>query len=328
MKKRINLLLLVVISLNFISCEEDFNPYAELKDEYHLYCILRDDTNFQTAKIIRSYAGENLSPDSLTEEPFVERARIWIRSEEEQLVFKEGFAERNNENKYGNTSHYYYLDNFRPNPNLTYEIEAVLPNGLRLTSSIEPTPAVQFMWVNSQKIFPPADLTQTAISYQWNQSNIDDDFQYIARLNIIYSKENSPKEYFPVPFIYMMENDSTYGIYRTLSPDNFISFRNVIINEAMEKLSESEPLKNKFTVYGMEFEVCVLNRSLNNYYQSTILRGETISLVLNENYYTNIENGKGIFGLQAFGTFKTILTQSYVNSFGYNYSSTGGDNER
>lgn len=328
MRKLINKLTLLTLAILIFSCEEGFDPYSELKEEYHLYCVLRDDTNIQTIKIIQSYMGEELNPELNTQEPAIEGARIWVRSNRgDAYVFKEGYTNREQETKYGTNTHYYYHDNFTPDPTLSYEVEALLPNGMRLTSFIEPTPPIQFMWVNCQKLYPPADFNQTAIAYVWNQNYYDEGHPYIARLNILYSVDDGPIERFPVPLSYVTEGDSTYGIYRTISSDNFISFRNIIVDEAMLKLSENEPLKDKFTIYKMELEASILNRSLSNYYESTIVRAKSLSLVLNEVYYTNIENGKGIFGLQAFGTFNTNITEEYVRSYGYNYGTMGVNNE-
>ena len=56
MKK--NLLFILLVGL-LISCEENFEPFGDIKEKYALNCIIRGDTTFQIASLTRTYANEN-----------------------------------------------------------------------------------------------------------------------------------------------------------------------------------------------------------------------------------------------------------------------------
>ena len=72
------LLTIASFCLVIVSCSEDFNPYGNEVNKYVLNCIVRADTNYQTAIVSKSYIVDNLDPYSSTTDPNVYNATVRI----------------------------------------------------------------------------------------------------------------------------------------------------------------------------------------------------------------------------------------------------------
>ena len=77
MKNR-KLIILIIALVLFISCDEDFNPYGDFVEKFAFTCILKNDANYQTATLFKSYRPDGFDPYSYTTDPSVIGADIRI----------------------------------------------------------------------------------------------------------------------------------------------------------------------------------------------------------------------------------------------------------
>src|SRR3989339_1696422 len=128
MKKYLPIILLFII---FVSCEENFEPFGNLNNKYALNCIIRGDTTFQVATLTRTYGNDNYNPYSNTVDPNVKGALIRVWNGDSVVIFRDTTFNRQDDSKYQTSYNAYYTNKFQLVGN-KLEIEAILPNGMRL----------------------------------------------------------------------------------------------------------------------------------------------------------------------------------------------------
>lgn len=305
---------LLTILLAALSCEDNFNPFGELKDEYVLNCIINGDTTFHTATITRSYMIENYDPYSNATDPNVVGAKIRIWSGDSTALFRDTSVARPTPTQYKIPYHVYYTKNFQPFVDKNLEIEAILPSGKKLSASTIPPNPIAFDYCES---FIPSKKNST-INFRWNGGVLNQ--SYITRLSIYYLKVVGNERIFNqfvVPLRYDKVNNVTYAIYPRVSNDNFMMLEMSTISEAMQLISEGDSQKKNYEIIGAFFEVMALDKNLSAYYNATARSMDAYSVKLDEVDYTNVSKGYGIFGMYLKDHWNLYFSHSYVESFGY-----------
>lgn len=305
----------------FISCDDSFSPKAPYEERYSLNCIIRGDSSFQVATIYKSYDVSNINPYENNEDPFIDEAliRMW-RGNDELFIFRDSTMDRTDKSRYKSEIKYYYINDFVPNEGDILEIEALLPNGRRLSSNtIIPTEVKR----NEDR----SDLIVTLSSKDylrtvWIIQNRDQ--VYLPKLFINYlEKENGVniRKKGIIPWKKAKIDNATKYIYPPPSKDYLIDYDIDIIKEAMEDISKNDSEKNKYTIISIILELSIFDKNLSTYYFTVGLEDNSFAIGLDEGDYSNIENGFGVFGSFLTQEFQIELSKNYVNSFGYNYIS-------
>jgi hypothetical protein len=302
-------------SLLFLSCEENVNCYGDLQEGYVLNCIIRSDTTFQTATLSKTYIVDNFDPYSYPESNAIEGAtiRIW-KSDDSVAVMRDTTITEPESSVYNGDYILYYTKSFQPKNNSTISIEALLPDGTRLQSSIK-VPAKVSIENTSEKI--PLE-NKGPINITWNTNQTDPVF--ITRIYIIYKKEENgitTRYKKVVPLSYVNYNNADIPIYSTPTSNNYVSIGMETIDKAMESISTGDLDKSKYTILSFMTEIISLNDELSKYYNSTNRSLDSYSVKLNETDYSNIINGYGIFGVYVRKYTVIRFTHAYIESFGY-----------
>jgi len=306
-------LLLVAFSL-FVSCEENFNPFGELKDKYALTCIIRGDTTFQVAALTRIYSNENYNPYSNEVDPNIKGALIRIWNGDSVATFKDTTLVRQPDSKYKTPYHLYYTKNFSYDPNYGLEIEAILPNGVRLTSKTNPPQELKFVYV--EKVVPPKNKTN--IEFIWYPGSTDN--AYLTQVSINYYKADDPQQivhvaYVPVKYIY--QDGKAYPISPKPNNSNKFDLDVETISKTMELISDGDSNKKNYVILGPYFQVVSFDKNLSTYFNSITHANDAYTVNLNEVDYTNINNGLGVFGAYMRNYWSFDFTHAYIKSFGY-----------
>lgn len=315
-----NFTIIFLIFIIFISCDDGFSPKAPYEERYSLNSIIRGDSSFQVATAYKSYDVSNIDPFENKEDSFIDGAliRLW-RGNDELFIFRDSTMDRTDISRYKSDIKYYYINDFVPNEGDILEIEALLPNGRRLSSNtLVPTEVLR----NEDR----SDTSVTLLSKgylrtTWKIKNPDQ--YYLPKLFINYiEKENGfnimKKKI--IPWKKIKIDNSTEYIYPSLSRDYLIDYDIDIINEAMEDISKNDPDKKKYTIISMRLELSIFDKNLSTYYFTVGLEDNSFAIGLDEGDYSNIENGFGIFGSLITQEFKIFLSKNYVDSFGYHYT--------
>lgn len=310
-------LIFIPLFLLLISCEENFNPYGELKNRYILNCIIRGDTTFQTLTLTRNYQSENFDPYSNIEDVNIKNAlvRIWNGNSKVTLL-KDTTISRPAGDNYKTPYTVYKTDNFLPDPNSPIEVEAILPNGKKLTSTARVPDAIKISEDNSDKSIPPNNKNFIKIAWNTNEQNP----VFIVRLAIYYFKhENGVKtrNFLEVPLNYIQYGNDWIPNYPKPITDLSFTVDMNTIKKAMELISKDDPIKSKYEILSCILEVLSLDPELRKYYFATARSRDIYSIKLDETDYTNINGGFGVFGVYMRTFWVLRFTHDYIKSFGY-----------
>ncbi len=313
-----NIISLFIIIIVLTSCEENFNPYGELKDRYVLNCIIRGDTTFQTVTLTRDYQVENFNPFSNTEDVNIKNAliRIWNGNDKVTLL-RDTTIERPAGDKYKTPYIVFKTNEMMPNPKTPIEIEAILPNGKRLTSIANVPDAINITDAFSDKIIPPVDNKKyIKVSWFTNEKNP----VFLVRLAIYYFKhENGVKtrNLMIVPLNYIQYQNEWIPNYPKPITEQAYSVDMNTINKSMELIAKDDPNKSNYEILSCILEVLSLDSELRKYYFATARNRDIYSIKLDETDYTNINGGYGVFGVYMKTFWVLRFTHQYINSFGY-----------
>lgn len=310
---------IILTFIVFISCDDSFSPKAPYEEKYSLNCIIRGDSLIQVATVYKSYDVPNTDPLENTEDPFIDGAfiRMW-RGNDEIYIFKDSSMERTDASRYKSDFKYYYINDFAPNEGDILKIEALLPNGRRLSSNT--LVPIEVLRSESRSDTIVTRTSKGYLSTTWIIENPDQ--VYLPKLYIEYfENENGVniRKIKIVPWKKVKIDNVTKYIYPSLSRDYSIDYEIDLISESMEDISKNDSEKKKYTINSMFLELSVFDKNLSTYYFTVGLDDNSFAIGLDEGDYSNIENGFGIFGSFITQEFQISLSKNYVTSFGYNY---------
>lgn len=309
------ILINTLILLGFIisGCEDNLNPFFQKEDTFILNCVLKNDRSVQTALLSKSYFVDNFDPSSYNEDQSIKEAYIRIFFDDSVKIFRDTLVSKS-ENSV-NTITSYFNDNFSTKPNTEYNLEAVLNDGRKITSTTTSPKTVTFKYTSDNLIPPPNKRT---VRVSWNSEETK--LYTAARFKFIYfKKENGidvryEKE---VPRAYAIENGEYKAYYPEPSYDNSITVEMNAFDRSLREISEGDPNKENYTILAFILEILVYDKNLTAYYASKTELGESFSITTNESDFSNINGGRGIFGSYIKQRKAVKFTLDYINSFGY-----------
>jgi len=318
MKKLILLLFVSVLVFVNYSCEENFSPKGNLQKKYILSCVIRTDTSIQIATISKSYNVNGYDPYENTEDPFLKSAYIRIWSGDNVYFMKDSSVVRTDTSRYKGPLHFFYLDNFVPDNNNAMEIEAVLPDGKTLRAATSLPEEVEWNYTNidtsDTNAFRIPSLSKDYFSFSWYQGSSLG--WYLPRFVLIYSKlVDGVEERHQVLVAQKYENNKP--VYYQPTKNTTVSFQNSSLDSVFRQISAGDPDKSRYKIYGGILELLVFDENLSKYYSSTNGFLDDFTIRLDENDYTNIEGGLGIFGSYLKQKKGTLIAPEYISSFGY-----------
>lgn len=317
------LLLLFILVIFICSCEDDLNPFVESEDTFILNCVLKNDRSFQTALFSKSYFVDNFDPSSNTDDHSIKDAYIRIFFKDSVKIFNDTLM-ANPSNSSGNITSYFH-NNFVTKPNTEYFLEAILKDGRKISAKTTTPEEVDFNG-DRDNIIPPEDKNFVRIG--WERSEIQ---QYTAaRFKFVYTKNedgNIVRYEKEIPRKYALVDGEMKPFYPEPSYDSYISVEMNSFNKALEEISEGDDNKSNYTVYAFILEILVYDSNLTAYYASKSNLGESFSITVSENDYSNIVGGRGIFGSFIKQRSAIKFSGDYIRSFGYTPGLTGVSNE-
>jgi len=312
------LVIISLISFFTISCEESFNPFGQYKEKYVLTCLINGNSNYQIATLSKSYFTDTFNPYDNTKDPSVEGAEIRIWLADSVYLLKDSTIERSDTSRYSTPFKFYFTEKVNPEPNKKMEIEALLPSGKRLKATTFIPNEIAFNNGNPT-VIPPVD--QNYLTFSWRSQSVYT-FYDIRILVTYYKKENNIriKHQAEVPIGYGIRGGIEEPIYPSSSRNNYVSYPMETISKFLADISAGDENKNNYFIeIKPVVEVLVMDEALSRYYSSTSAAINDLTVRLDENDYTNIDGGLGIFGTYLTKNYTSIsFVASYLESFGYN----------
>lgn len=309
-----SILLYIAIAIFAIisnSCEENFSPKADYQEKYILYSIINTDSSVQTAVLQRSYDVEGYDPNKNTTDPFIQGADIRIRQGDNVFFMHDTSTTRTDTSRYNTPVHFYYMDNFYLQGSDSLEIIATLPNGKKLYGITALAANVEFS-ESSDHTLPPDETDY--FSFVWN-GPISSRW-YLPKFTFYYVKDGI-RYHKDVPSDYKFENGNWIAVYPEITNNNIIRFKNSALDSALSKISQGDPDKSSYKIFGGILTLLVFDENISNYYSSTNGFLDDFTIQIDEADYTNIKGGFGVFGTFKKQVTGAIFKEEYIKSFGY-----------
>lgn len=323
MSKRI-ISLLVLFAIFAISCSDtDFSPYDEFREKYVMNCILNPDSSFQIVTLNRSYMVTNYEPYSSTEDNFVKGAlvRLW-NGNDEVVILRDTILNRSTGDLYQKPYKVYYTKNFKPKTGTNIQIEALLPNGKRLTSStfIKKQP-LKVDPIDSMKFYPKEGLSYAGAVWETEQKNA----VFAPKATILYMRQGmygDKIQKVSVPAYIQNENGNAKKYYPQPTSMTMWQIDTSVVNQTLRSISDGDPDKSKYFVYSMIIEISILDNNLSLYYNSTSRGKDLYSVIIDETDYSCINGGFGVFGTYSKESIVLPFNSLFLYKLGYKSGSS------
>jgi len=323
---------LIVMCLILESCKSDFNINAPYQDVYVLNCILRTDTSIQYALISKNYFTENgIVPPANSIEPNIKNANIKIYYDDSMFNMRDTTALVADS---GNVAMVdcYYVKNLILSPGKVISIEASVPGGDTLKSTIQ---VPQIVYSNFSLNFPQPQGPgyQKIPSYSWSWAGNNGGSAPILdlpQLEVYYKKYEDGtmtdnKILIPMAYYFTFNEDgSLVPVNDTLSFSTSCITTLQIVNQSMQEISGEDPNKDNYVITKVKLSVISLDPNLTKYYCANQTYSNNFTVKLRQADFSNINGGKGIFGLYYVFHLPLAVDSLYIESFGYRYDPSWG----
>ncbi|MBT8377916.1 MAG: DUF4249 family protein [Ignavibacteria bacterium] len=317
--KYCKLIVLILLFVLVLSCDESFNPYGDFVERYAFNCILKSDENLQTATLFRSYRPDGFDPFTYTTDPSVFNADIRIWYDDSVFVFKDTSVVRQDTSRYKTPFSFYYNNQFQIGNRKTVELEVLLPNGRRLRSSSFTPSKIDFE-DRSDVLVPSGN--NNFIQIIW--TSFDDGMFFLPKMTIRYNQnvngriEEKTKL---VPLRYLSQGGESVPVFPTANASLTVVYNINAITRALDEISEGDPLKQNYSIYeNLSFSVTAYDLPTTKYISSTGGSIDDLTVSVDVADYTNIEGGFGLFGSYSKKKYNQLrFFQNYIDSFGYNF---------
>lgn len=305
-------ILLIILFLISLSCEENFSPRTEFQQRYILNCIIRGDTTFQTAAILQSYDVQGYDPDENSENPFkrVKELKLW-KNNEKVYIFKDTLISVNM-GRYDGEAYIYYLNDFIPSEKDSLKIRALLEDDRVIWSWTKMPELVEWNTSAMDSIIPADDKDYS--NFAWKPANYRS--WYVPRLTIFYRKYES-SQFSRISVDVPITFDGSTPIYSKPFKGENLVYKKENIDYAMKKISEGDPDKWSYIIYNARFDLLILDENLSTYYSNSKGYLDDFTIRLDQIDFTNIVGGFGIFGSYIKQVRGIKLNRDYIESLGY-----------
>ena len=318
MKKQVLIFIIFILSFVFFSCEENFEPFTEKKDTYILNCLLRNDTTFQALYVSHSYQPNGFNPYTISTDPVVRNAdvRVWIN--DSVYIFRDTIVLRTDTSRYKEDIYFYYHNNLRIYPNSDLEVEVILPWGKKLSAKSIAPPNVTFSSLSTSGI---AETGDDYIRVLWSAPSTNSYF--LPRLIFSYYKPvNGINKMFTktVPLRYIPSDGTVKTIYPLAGYSPSLMIHKSVLRRTLEENSENDTNKKSYFVNEFLYvDVLSFDINLTRYYSSTQQK-DNLSISVDENDYSNIVGGQGVFASYSKSRYRMKFISTYITSLGYSFN--------
>jgi hypothetical protein len=325
---RIIMVVAVVLALGATGCDDGFSPKGTIADEPILYCVFQVDATGEyyeiTATLTRVYDVEGFDPTTNTVDPTIGRATMSLFNASQWYSLEETLVPRPSGSPYPGCCQIVYRNSkvyVRTRDSL--RLEAQLADGRVLSAS---TVVPVFKPVTTFPLYPRGVTTQLPSLYygsswilNWEDYRHEDHL-FFPTMQLIYEKTTpSGTEYYSrdVPLRYVRQGGVDIPVYPQVTSARELAFEFSAIDATMRAISEGDPEKARYRTVAFAFELIEFDFALSRYYASVNGSLDQVSVRLDETVFTNITNGRGVFGTSLANTTYYYVNDHYAALFGY-----------
>ncbi len=309
------MIFIVVISLLNLSCDEEFAPKLPFEEKYFVYTSLKGDSTKQIIVVAKSYDVSGFNPQNNTTSPEIAGCFVEVTRAGVKYIFRDTIIDRPDTSRYGKKMPAYVSTELIPRENEILDLNVALPNGKVLTAKTAVPPQVFI----EKSVFAIGYDRVTSLSQryalQWRTQAI---YLYVPKLEIFYTRDDMPGIFrIEVPTDYLTINKKQQIVYPQPNSNSWISFDYRAIDSTMAKISEGYDYKAMFRILRAEVRLLIYDTNLAKYYSSVNGYLDAYSVRLDENVFTNVNGGLGVFGTYMMTKESLLFDLDYVDSFGY-----------
>lgn len=321
MKKILIIIIFAAAALLNISCEETVNPKAEFRPQFILTCIVNLSSDSVMAVISRTYDVDGLNPAVNKVDPAVAGAEVSITQGTMTYRLQEGTKERSDTSRYKNFQQFYYVAGVKFTGEKDLKITAKLASGQVLSAVTTPPgiPVIKFSYEFPNGFNPNVNWYIAGDYYTIKWEITDENHFVFPRLMLPYKREVSnkflsfAKEF---PLSYIKQGDKFVPFYPSYVQADSCSFEYKTIKNIIENLQKDDP-NATFVINKLQLDLIEFDTPLSSYYSSTKGVMDNFSIRTEENVYSNINGGLGIFGSYRKTSVVKPLEAYYVTGLGY-----------
>lgn len=315
--------ILAAFLLLLSACDDSFNPKSEFQEKYVLSSVIQANTKGQNIRIeaflSRLYDVEGTNPYTNPDDPAIEGALIQILHRNNVYDMTMQKLAGQNERYQGDLINYITVIQ-SPRPGEDVGIRAVLNDGTTLSASVQFPKSLHFElnypYVRGFTSNIDQSVFGNSLTYRWKGSLEE---IYFPELTIIYEQYEDGvwvTKTREVPREILSDGTEVYPDYIY---DYEIDFNFSAIDQIVESLGEGLEFKSDIKLGRLFFNLTSLERNLANYYSSTNGFLDSYSIRLDEEIYSNISGGLGIFGAAISFEYDLSFDRAYSVSFGYTF---------
>jgi hypothetical protein len=264
------------------------------------------------ATVERTYTTGGFNPYQNTEDPFISGADVRVWYKDSVYLFYDTTVVRQDTSRYKSSMNIYLNRRFKVEPDEPIEVEVMLPNGRKLKSLTKTAGRVSFLDSSTTTIWGTVDLI-----ILWTGPSVGSNY-FLPKFSIIYYKKEGnqnirhEKE---VPLRY----ENNMPVPFTTSKMPLVSVNINTIKRALEEIAEGDPDKASYSILlHPEFAVAAFDDVLSKYYSTSTESFSSLTVTLDENDYSNIQGGYGIFGSFTSAEYQQLkFAREFITLFGY-----------
>lgn len=320
--KKIIYALPILLALITFSCEENFSPKAEFKEQYVLFGEVSPSSSLNFARIIilKSYDVSGLNPYDNKNNILIAKADVVLTSGRDQYVMPEDTVIRKPGMK-DSIEIFYSNYNIRVLSGHKYTVTAKLPDGKVLTAStiIPEFPSCTFSY---QPVLLNTEIARQKYGDSWKiEWDSDGDNLFFPNLSLVYYvwiegddgqwswKYNELK----IPLKYV----NNTPVYPVAIWDSKLEYSFDSIDSTIAKISAGDPNKSNYKIGPIFFGLKAFDINFSKYYSSLNGYLDEYSIRIDESTYSNVIGGIGVFGSEQRSSDKFSIDSVYAAKFGY-----------
>lgn len=311
---------LILLSLLSLSCQEDFSPKTNFKEQYVLNCYIDLDYgsymhSFVYATVSKLYNVDGLDPSQNKINPSVSGASIYL-SYRGDLYGLDQDTIKTSTSKYDTIQVYYKTMLKYLYPNYSVSLYAKMPDGTVLTAKTQLLEALQLGFsYNFTKGFTTKInrfLFGNVFTINWGYT---EGRLLFPQMLIPYRRTDGGYTvyYKEVPIKYINNNGRYELLYPSPTSSDSISYDYSAIDSAMAQTAASENFS--YFIGNIIFQMVEMDEPLSKYYESIHGNIDSYSISLDQFVYSNISGGIGIFGSKRTISNYWDLDPRYIATF-------------
>lgn len=297
-------LILIMLSLLFLSCNDDFTPNGPYTPKLIVYSVLDAANDTQYVRVYSSFSPAVYRPDSPSPNTEIANATVRIADDSTAYVFHDTLMTIG-----GKQVRLYVHPQFRPKDRKVYHLSVASADYPTATSTATGVESGQILMFDTKPLFEPAPGTNLLFDLFLGRncsaylSTLKLEYELFRNgawvvqsrevpLDVVYDASGATvKRYYPIPVLYQNNGSVNRNVQIKYATELYTGEIKAVKDEYPTDV-DNKTLRFKdvrLTLVQFDNEVFTYYSVANNYPGATTIR-------LDEPDYTNMKNGFGIFG--------------------------------